>query len=411
LIIEEIIKLSRSNLETKNRPVERLFITTKLEKHRCNILLGPRGVGKTTILIQYLLQASVGNALSTDILYISCDHILMEGHSLYETAEKFQMMGGKIIAFDEIHKYQGWSRELKSIYDTFPNLVILASGSSALEIHKGSHDLSRRAIIHKVPCLSFREFLALQSDLPFDSYKLVDLIDQHEKISKEVIDALNRKDKKVLALFKQYLEMGFFPYFLEINDKASYWLTLEQNVVVTLESDLVAVYPQLTGTTIKKLKQLLNFIAKSVPFVPNWSKIKDIIDVSDDRTLKTYFKYLEDAGLIRMVSKYSKMLTKLQASEKVYLNNPNQIYALSAGFANKGNMRETFFISMFDIGYDIGLPANGDFMVDEKYCFEVGGRKKSFEQIKEIKNAYVASDDIELGVGQRIPLWLFGFLY
>ena len=410
-MIEDIIQLSRRFLAGKNQPVERFFVSSKLLNHRCSILLGPRGVGKTTILLQYLLRHVAGNPLAPEILYLPCDHFLMEGHSLYEIAEQFHLLGGQLIAFDEIHKYAAWAKELKSIYDTFPHLNILASGNSALEIHKGSHDLSRRAIIRKILGLSFREFLALRHDIPLEAHSLNDIIHQHESISQDIIKKINQKNKKTLALFKDYLNVGFFPYFLEINDAEAYWLTLEQNVIVTIESDLIAVYPTLTGGTIKKLKQLLSFIAKSVPFTVNWSNIKNITGISDDRTLKAYIQYLEDAGLIRTISKYSKRLNKLDAPEKIYLHNTNQIKALSAGLDNKGNRRETFFLSMLEMNHTAALPAHGDFMVDEQYCFEIGGRKKSFDQIKHLENAYLVSDDIETGLKNRIPLWLFGFLY
>jgi len=410
-MLEDLFSLSRANLEVKNRPIERQFMTQKLGKHRANIVLGPRGVGKTTVLIQHLLQAVQGDLKSTEILYIPCDHILMEEVSLYHAVDHFQKMGGRLVALDEIHKYAGWSKELKSLYDTFPDLSILASGSSALEVHKGSHDLSRRVIIHKMPGLSFREYLQLNCEIELPLFDLEMLLENHEKLSEEIRQKIPKAHGKILPLFSSYLQYGFFPYFLDVTDKSSYWLTLEQSIVSTIESDLVAVYPHLTGSTLKKLKQLLSFIAKSVPFIPSWKKIKSIIEIKDDRTLKTYFKYLEDAGLIRMVSKYSSALMKLQSPEKVYLHNPNQIHALSAGLGNKGNLRETFFLCMFDMGYNIGLPAAGDFMVDEKYCFEIGGHKKSFDQIKGLEHAYVVSDDIESGFGQRVPLWLFGFLH
>jgi uncharacterized protein len=410
-MLENLFHLSRTNLELKSRPVERHFMIDKLGKHRANIVLGPRGVGKTTTLIQYLLQQVQGDSQSTEILYLPCDHILMEGVSLYHTVDHFRKMGGRIVALDEIHKYSGWSKELKSLYDTFPDLIILASGSSALEIHKGSHDLSRRVIIHKMPGLSFREYLQLNCGVELPHYNLDMLLHNHENISKNIIQKIPETHGKILPLFSRYLQSGFFPYFLDLNDKHSYWITLEQNIVFTIESDLVAVYPHLTGGTLKKLKQLLSFISQSVPFTPSWTKIKTIVAVKDDRTLKTYFKYLEDAGLIRMVSKYSSALLKLRSPEKIYLHNPNQIYALSTGLSNKGSIRETFFICMFDMGHNIGLPANGDFMVDGKYCFEVGGHKKGFKQIEGLDNAYVVSDDIEHGFGQRVPLWIFGFLY
>jgi len=218
---DDILKLSQHFLSIKNRPYQRYFLKSTPLKHRCAILLGQRGIGKTTTLIQYLLAHSGGNIDDPRILYVQTDHFLVGNSTLYEIADTFHTYGGEIIAFDEIHKYPSWSQELKSIYDTFPNLIILASGSSALEIHKGSHDLSRRAIIHRLHGLSFREFVELKTNLKFDCVALSDLIKKHELISRDILSKLNKMKTKVLPLFKSYLDFGFYPYFLEIDDTAS----------------------------------------------------------------------------------------------------------------------------------------------------------------------------------------------
>lgn len=411
VMFEELQKLSKHFLEINNRPYKRYFIQSTVLKHRCAILLGQRGIGKTTILVQYLLQKSHGDPQDPKIMYVPTDHILMANTSLYEIADKFQALGGQYIVFDEIHKYSTWSREIKSIYDTFPKLSILGSGSSALEIQKGSHDLSRRAIEYHMHGLSFREFIELKCDIEFQYVDLTELINNHDTIARDIMKKLDEKNKKVLPLFKDYLNHGFYPYFLEVDDEETYWITLEQNARATIESDLSAIYPQLTGNSVKKLKQLLLFIASAVPFTPTWSKIKRIIDVTDDRTVKNYFKYLEDASLIRIVQSYSKNMRKLESPEKIYLNNPNQIQAFSTGKGNRGNIRETFFLNMLVPNHKVSLPAYGDFIVDETYTFEIGGRKKNFNQIKNIDNALLACDNTEIGINQRIPLWLLGFLY
>ncbi len=410
-MIDDIIKLSQHFLTIKNRPYQRYFLTSDFKKHRCLLLLGQRGIGKTTTLIQYLLKQSDGDVLDPRILYIQTDHFLLRDASLYDIAEQFQILGGEYIVFDEIHKYSNWSQELKSIYDTFPKLNILASGSSALEVHKGTHDLSRRALVYHLSGLSFREFLELKCDLSLAHYSLNDIINNHEKIANAIISQLADKKLNVIPLFRNYFNYGFYPYFFEINDVNSFWLTLEQNIHVTIESDLATIYPQLTGHSIKKIIQLLSFIAGSVPFIPNWNKIKEIVNVADPRTLKSYCKYLEDACLIQIINKYSSNMRNNITSEKIYLNNPNQIQALSTGNGNKGNLRETFFLNMLTLSYQIDLAANGDFIIDGKYTFEIGGRNKKNTQINNIKNAYLANDDIETGIRNKIPLWLFGFLY
>lgn len=317
----------------------------------------------------------------------------------------------KFIAIDEIHKYANWSLELKSIYDTFTDLKIIASGSSALEIQKGSHDLSRRAVIYHLYGLSFREYLELYYNLSLESFSLNEILNNHLRISHNIIENIQSIEKKILTLFKEYLKYGFYPFYREVNDLAVFQLLLEQNMHTTIESDLVAIYSHLTGNSLKKIKQLLSFIAQSVPFIPNWNKIKSIVEISDDRTLKTYFKYLEDAELIQTVTKATQKMNKLESSEKIYLNNANQMFALSFNHCNIGAIRETFFLNALSTQYNLSLPVQGDFLVDNQFLFEVGGKNKGGQQIRELKNSYLACDDIDVGMGSKIPLWLFGFLY
>jgi uncharacterized protein len=404
---EQIYQLSRDYLKANNQPYKRDVDVQRLFKHRLSVLLGQRGVGKTTIIAQYLLGLN-HNPLNTEVLYVPVDHFLISTYALYDIAEQFYLKGGKVIAFDEIHKYPAWSQELKSIYDSFPKLHVVASGSSALEIHKGSHDLSRRAIISTISGLSFREYLELHLDQKFNAYSLDEILNGHLAICHNIANQLG--DKKILALFGDYLKVGYYPYFLELNDHELYAKTLEQNLITTIESDLISIYPSLTGGTLRKLKQLLSFIATSVPFVLDMKKLKQLSDVSDTRTVKAYLKYLEDAGLIRLLLKASTSLTALETAEKIYLNNPNQLYAIAASQNNIGTVRELFFLCMLADGHKLSAPKSGDFLVDDCYLFEVGGRKKSIKQISGKEDAYLACDDIEYGIANKIPLWLFGFV-
>ncbi len=410
-MFEELQNLSYRFLDIKNQKYRRYFIQNTPLPQRLSMLIGQRGIGKTTTLIQYLLDFAKQDRFDPSILYIQADHFLMGNTSLYDITDAFHKLGGKLIAFDEIHKYENWSLELKSIYDTFPDIKIITSGSSALEIQKGSHDLSRRAIVHRLRGLSFREYLELYYDLSLQPYALDEILKNHIRISNDIISAIQDSGKKILSHFMDYLNYGFYPFYREVKNLVTFQVLLEQNMHTTIESDLVAIYAHLTGNSLKKIKQLLSFIAQSVPFIPNWNKIKSIIDVSDDRTLKTYFKYLEDAELIQTVSKATEKLNKLEISEKIYLNNSNQMFALSFNNCNTGTVRETFFLNTLSALYDISLPTQGDFLVDNQFLFEIGGRKKGFQQLKDLKNAFLACDDMETGIGNKIPLWLFGFLY
>lgn len=410
-MLEDLTKLSQEFIRLKDSSYRRYFIQLKPFRHRLSLLLGQRGIGKTTTIVQFLLDNAEQDIYSKKILYIQADHFLVGSLSLYEIADEFQKMGGKYLGLDEIHKYANWSQELKSIYDTFPKLTVVASGSSALQMYKGSHDLARRAIKYTMVGLSFREFLEMVLDVRLPVYSLDEILKKHEPITSEIIEKIEMKGEKILPLFQRYQSHGYYPYFFELNDKELYFITLEQNLHSTIEGDLAAIYPHLTGATISKLKQLLVFIAKSVPFIPNWNSIKEILEIGDVRTLKTYFQYLEDAALIRSVAKGTHKLATVAHAGKIYLDNPNQMQALCLGDHNVGTLRETFFLDMLSSKHQVNIAPFGDFFVDDKYVFEIGGKNKSFSQVSKEVNSFVVRDNEERGSGAKIPLWLFGFLY
>ena len=411
-MIEDLFRLSQNFIRINNRGYIRYFLKTNPLKNRFSIVVGQRGVGKTTVMIQHILASYRNDIFTNKALYIQADHFLIGSHSLYEIAEQFYNLGGEMICFDEIHKYPNWSAELKSIYDTFPKLTIVASGSSALEIYRGSRDLSRRAVVLRMFGMSFREFIEFELGIDLKSSGLEDIMSNHQRIANGIITTVEKKSKKILALFKSYLEHGYYPYFREYKNKELFYLTLEQNIHTTLEGDLIAIYPSLSGNSVKKIKKLLTIIASSVPFTPDLKKLKTMLDVGDERTLKTYIKYLEDAGIILTVSKGGRGLRQLEKPEKIYLNNTNLIHAISGSVpAEIGNMRETFFLNMTGAFHKVSSPEHGDFLVDGKYVFEIGGKNKDFSQIRDIRNSFLAVDNIEIGIGNKIPLWVFGLLY
>jgi len=411
-MLDDLVSLSQTLLRIRNREFKRYFLRDHSLGNRFSIIVGQRGIGKTTAMIQHLL-GSYGNDLYTGkALYLQADHFLVGRSSLYEIADEFYKLGGELICFDEIHKYPDWSMELKSIYDTFPNLKILASGSSALEITRGSHDLSRRAIVYRMYGMSFREYIGMNCGLYFDSLPLDAIVGGHQQAADAIVRELEKNGLKVLALFKEYLECGYYPYFKEYGDKTQFYLTLEQNVHTTLESDLLAIHQTLNGSSIRKIQKLLSIISSLVPFTPDMKQLKNLLGIGDERTLKSYLKYLEDAGVILTVARSGKGLRVMEKPEKVYLNNPNLYHALAGGKApDSGAMRETFFLNMLCVGHSVSVPARGDFMVNDHTTFEVGGKNKGGSQIRDIENAQLALDNIEIGQGNRIPLWLFGYLY
>ena len=395
---------SKKFLQRNNLPYQRYFIKEQRIKHRLSIITGQRGIGKTTTIAQYMQLHSDKKSL-----YVSMDSFIVGELSMYEIAEQFEQVSGELLCFDEIHKYSNWSQELKSIYDTFPNLQIIASGSSALEIHKGSHDLSRRAHILTMHGMSFKEFLELELNVELPKLKFEHILDKHTDIAFEIISKLKEYDKRIVPLFKRYLKVGYYPYFLDVNDDDVFFDILEQNINISISSDLLFVYPSLDGNSIKKLKLLLKIIMQSVPFVPVIEKLKISLEVGDGRTLKDYFIKLEDAGIIKLLMKASsKGLKQLEKPEKIYLDNTNLLHIAESEI---GTVRETFFLNALSQNHNVSYPKKGDFLVEEKFLFEVGGRNKSFNQIKDIENSFIAYDDVEIGHGNKIPLWLFGFLY
>lgn len=413
-MLEELFIKSRDFVNLNNQEYKRYFINTKNLEHRLSIIIGPRGVGKTTTVAQYITL----NYKESEALYVNLDDIQNSSKfTMTEIAEEFVLNGGKLLCFDEIHKYASWSGELKNIYDRFDTLKIIATGSSALQINKGSHDLSRRAIVYNMVGMSFREFLELHYGYKLGSYYLEDILANHIEIATNIKKTIEQNDQKIIPLFKNYLRFGYYPYYLSMPNELLFFQTLQQNINVSIESDLLNVYPKLNGNSIKKIKMLLSVIIKNVPFEPNMSEIKKATDITDDRTLKEYLAKLDDAGLIKLLMQNSLSMKSFDKPEKIYLANTNLMYTKEP---NIGNLRETFFVNQLDNYYknrqslsDDGIFASkaGDFYCEEKYTFEVGGKNKSFEQIKDMPNSYVASDDMEVGIGNKIPLWLFGFLY
>lgn len=413
-MLEELFIKSREFIALNNQSYKRYFIMTQPLEHRLSIIIGPRGIGKTTTIAQYMSL----HYKEHEALYVNLDDIQNTTQfSMTEIAEEFVLNGGKLLCFDEIHKYNSWSAELKNIYDRFGDLKVIATGSSALQINQGSHDLSRRAIVYIMVGMSFREFLELHYGFEFSPYGLHDILDKHVELATELKKEIEQKEHKIIPLFKNYLKYGYYPYYLSMPNTTLFLQTLQQNINVSIESDLIYVYPKLNGTSIKKIKTLLSIIIKSVPFEPNISDMKKAAEIADDRTLKEYLSKLDDAGLIKLLMRNALAMKSIDKPEKIYLANPNLMYTKEPDI---GNLRETFFVNQVDNYYKIkrslsddGIFAgkSGDFYCEDKYTFEVGGKKKGFSQIKDVPDSYVVSDDLEIGIGHKIPLWLFGFLY
>lgn len=378
---------------------------------RCHLLTGPRGVGKSTWTVQYLAEKHPDYATSSQCLYLPADHFLLAGRSLYELTEVFVRRGGHLLCLDEVHRAEHWSRDLKSLADTFPKLEILATGSSLLHLQKGSHDLSRRFLVHTMEGLSFREYLQLKHDRPLPQLTLSTLLEDHETQAQQILKQLADTEAPVLGHFQEYLRRGYYAYGLEFDHEAPFIKTLQQSAQASLESDLPAVHPTITGASVKRIRRLLAAIAINVPFTPDFAKMRRRLQIADDRTLKDYLAYLEDARLIRILRRKGSPMGSMDKPDRIYLGDPNLASALCAPEQpDRGALREIFLLANLPSNLPVCAAPQGDFLLDGLYTIEVGGPKKDSHQIKNLNNAYLAIDDIEHGNARRIPLWLFGFL-
>ena len=361
---------------------------------------GARGVGKTTLLLQHI-QLHHSENLDT-VLYVSLDSIWFSNNTLVDLADNFVKKGGEFLFLDEVHRYDNWSQELKNIYDDYPMLKVVFTGSSLLQILNARADLSRRAITYTMPGLSFREYLSIETGQTFEKLTLESILNNHAKES-----TLVNSKVKPLYYFDRYLKQGYYPFYKEELDL--YLPRLEEIINMMLEIEL----PLLRGLDlayVPKIKQLLLIISESVPFIPNVTKLSQKMGIARS-TLLLYFHYLDEIGLTINLFKESGGISKLQKPLKVYLENTNLMYALTSKAANTGNVRETFFANQLSYKHMVMYSDKGDFLVNEKYVFEIGWKDKSMKQIEGIENAFVAADNIEYGFQNRIPLWMFGFLY
>ena len=379
---------------------------------RCTMITGQRGVGKTTCIIQHLVDQHPNYESSGKCLYLPADHFVVAQKPLYEIATDFSNGGGELLCLDEAHKNPTWSRDLKSIIDTLPMLQVLASGSSMLQLQRGSHDLSRRVLVKKLEGLSFREYLSIRHGQQLEPLTLSGIVEGHEVEAPRIVEALRGNGLHVLKEFREYLAWGYYPFFLQYTDKRSFLIALEQSIHAVIESDLPAIYPAMTGASIARIKRLLSALAGNVPYTPDLNKLRELLGIGDDRTLKDYIQCLQDAGLIMTISKSGKALRSMEKPDRIYLGDPNIAYALTAtGEPDLGSLRETFFCRILSSSHHITSGAKADFLLDDDITIEVGGKNKGADQITGTKKAYLALDELPIGSGRRIPLWLFGFLY
>jgi len=354
-------------------------------------IVGPRGVGKSTMLLQRLLkQRKEGKHL-----YVSADNLYFSNHTLAALADRFVQEGGTHLYVDEAHKYKGWSRELKQIHDMHPALRVVFTGSSVLDFQQGEADLSRRALMYHMQGLSFREYLELFHDIQTPVYTLEEILNHRVNLPTLA---------HPLPLFRQYLKKGYYPF----SGEQGFELRMEQIVAQTVETDIPQ-YADMKASTARKLKRMLGVISTLAPYKPNAENLATEIGVSKNN-VSDYLVYLEKAGMIGQLRDDTGGLRGLGKVEKVYVDNPNLMTILAGGFPDTGNLRETFFYNQTRVNNDVIASKDADLLIGP-YTFEIGGRKKGKKQIEHLPHGIIVKDDIEIGHENIVPLWQFGLNY
>ena len=405
--MQQLYEISNKLLNKVNLNFKRNLFTNIDWKQLLIEIRGARGVGKTTLMLQKAKELFDEN--NQAVIYISLDDAYFFNHSIVETAEYFQKYGGKYLFIDEVHKYPAkhknydWSAELKNIYDRYPELKVIYSGSSIIELYKGHGDLSRRKSYYKLNGLSFREYLEFNNILKYQVISLSEIVNKNSIISSDIANKI-----KILPHFKNYLSNGYYPFY---NENPNQYNKRIKNIInVILEIDIPSI-TDINYDTIGKIKTMLAVLSTATPYTPNLTKLSENLQIADLRTMYKYFYFLEKAELITLLNSTAKANKKFQKPEKIYLNNTNLINALTPESTEIGTIRETFFLNQLKYLHKINYPKKADFLINNKHTFEVGGKNKTGKQIKDIKNSYIVQDDIEIGFANRIPLWLFGFLY
>lgn len=402
MIMEQVIKRYLNLL----RVTQLSFVRDMMQRINWNDRLiavrGQRGVGKTTLMLQRI-KKEFGDHDAQSVIYASLDNIYFATHNLLEFIEQFYQYGGKYVFLDEVHKYPNWSREIKNAYDEFPDLHIVFTGSSLINILNAEADLSRRCITYDMQGLSFREYLLMFKGQSFPVASLEDVCERPNEICSEVAKRI-----RPLQYFQDYLHKGYYPFLVE--GEETYYIRIENMVNLTIDTELPQLR-QLDVANVRKIKALLEVLASGLPMQVDATKLSKMAEISRN-TLLQYLQHLDAARIIRLLYLDSLSVKRLQKPDKIYLDNPNMHYALSANDVNIGTIRETFFVNQLSYAHGVEY-ANGaaDFTVDHDATFEIGGRSKDGKQLACVARSFIAADDEEYAFGNKIPLWLFGFLY
>lgn len=361
---------------------------------------GPKGCGKSTLLLQHIKEAFKGKDIEK-ALYVSLDNLWFSTHDVIEVVDYHYTHGGTHLFIDEIHYYKHWQTLLKNISDDYPGLHVAYTGSSMLQMESSEGDLSRRLAMYEMRGLSFREFLEYEGILQLPTFTLEQLLAEHVSIAMDICDKT-----KILEHFKKYLEVGYYPFYKSVHHGYYQRLQSVANQVIEVDYPIV---DDITMSTIRKTKKLLMLLAERVPQLPKMNELYKELETDRNQGLKMLYA-LQRGGLLLLLSNNAKSPDNLSRPDKIYINNSTMMYALSPR-VDTGTLRETFFMNQLSQRHEVRYPKAGDFLVDRKYLFEVGGKSKTFDQIKDIPDSYLAVDNTEMGHRNRIPLWMFGLLY
>jgi len=395
--MESLVKIYLRLLQETDAKKFRYLYSSIDWDERCIAIIGAKGVGKTTMLLQHI-KTTFAN--KDEALFASLDNTWFANHTIFDLADEFYINGGTHLFLDEIHHYPNWAIEIKNIYDSFPKLKIVFTGSSLLQIYKSTADLSRRVVYETLEGLSFREFLKFENIGDFPVFPLEEIVENHQNIAMQITEGI-----KIMPLFKKYLRNGYYLFYKEGVKK--YESKLQEAINNVIDVDIPAV-ENIEFASRHKLKKLLAVLSTLVPYTPNIKELSDAIDTNRNLTVK-YLSLLANAKLLNLVSSKNKTIGDLTKPDKVLLDNTNLSYIFGEN-ANIGSARETFFVNQLNAVSKVSLANQGDFVVG-KYTFEVGGKRKTFNQIKDVPNSFVVSDDLEVGHKNKIPLWLFGMMY
>lgn len=390
-----LINYMREQLKSTPTEFERYMMARIPWNDRLIGLVGPRGVGKSTLVKQYILHHGESTAIEGQFLYLSADHTYMADHTLVEIADQFVLEGGRHLIVDEIHKYNGWARELKQIYDVHADLQVVFTGSSILDIRQGMVDLSRRALVFEIQGLSFREYLELFKGVNSRAYSLEEIVRNEVRLP----DGF-----RPIPLFREYLAGGYYPF----SDSARFDIRMQQIIAETIEVDILQ-YANMTPATSRKIRRLLSIISGLAPFKPNMLSLATELQISKN-VVPDYFVFLEKTGMIAQLRDHTGGLRGLGKTEKVYIDNPSLMNVLAPGKADVGNIRETFFFNQMRVNNDVVASKISDFNIGD-LTFEIGGKKKGKRQLADAAHGYVVRDDIEYGYAKFVPLWTFGMNY